>query len=180
MRIGRSNVGVKLWKSPAVSAMVGDALTLKVYRYLLRLRGKKSGRLDPTIRWIADNIYHSRNAVAAAQRLKEHGFLDWIRRCQPIEGALPDEQQTEEIANATSCACPQALSSGVRRMLRKPSAFVRAVAEKLARQKKLHTGTIDEVIAEVANPSRGLSSRGCALLLILQIRRAVRQKPCKD
>ncbi len=128
------------------------AIALKVYRYLLRLRGKKSGRLDPTIRWIADNIYHSRSAVAAAlQRLKEHGFLDWIRRCQPIEGALPDEQQTEQIANAYILRLPASAKERVRRMLRKPSEFVRAVAEKLARQKKLDTSTVDEVIAEVAS-----------------------------
>lgn len=125
------------------------AIALKVYRYLLRLRGKKSGRLDPTIRWIADNVYHSRSAVAAAlQRLKEHGF----RRCQPIEGALPDEQQTEQIANAYVLRLPASAKERVRRMLRKPSEFVRAVAEKLARQKKLDTSTVDEVIAEVASP----------------------------
>jgi len=40
----------------------------------------------------------------------------------------------------------------VRRMLRKPSEFVRAVAEKLARQKKLDTATVDDVIAEVQIP----------------------------
>lgn len=37
-------------------------------------------------------------------------------------------------------------------MLRRPSEFVRAVAEKLARQKKLDIGTVDDVIAEVQNP----------------------------
>ena len=37
-------------------------------------------------------------------------------------------------------------------MLRKPSEFVRAVAEKLARQKKLDTATVDDVIAEVQSP----------------------------
>jgi DNA-binding Lrp family transcriptional regulator len=129
------------------------AIGLKVYRYLLRLRGKKDGRLDPTIRWIADQVHHSRSAVAEAlKRLKEHGFLDWIRRCQPIEDAEPDEQQTEQIANAYILPLPASASERVRRMLRRPSEFVRAVAEKLARQRKLDTSTVDEVIAEVQDP----------------------------
>lgn len=129
------------------------AIGLKVYRYLMRLRGKKNGRLDPTIRWIADQIHHSRSAVAAAlKRLKDHGFLDWIRRCQPIEGAEPDEQQTEQIANAYILPLPASASERVRRMLRRPSEFVRAVAEKLARERKLTTSTVDEVIAEVKDP----------------------------
>ncbi|WP_240663670.1 hypothetical protein [Sphingomonas sp. UV9] len=37
-------------------------------------------------------------------------------------------------------------------MLRKPSEFVRAVAEKLARQKTLDAATVDDVIAEVQSP----------------------------
>lgn len=129
------------------------AIGLEVYRYLLRLRGKKNGRLDPTIRWIADAICRSRSAVAAAlARLKEHGFLDWIRRCQPIENAEPDEQQTEQIANAYILHVPATAKERVRRMLRGPTEFVRAVAEKLARQRKLETSTVDEVIAEAGNP----------------------------
>ncbi|WP_267382630.1 replication protein A [Sphingomonas sp. GC_Shp_6] len=130
------------------------AIGLKVYRYLMRLRGKKSGRLDPTIRWIADQVHHSRSAVAAAlKRLKEHGFLDWIRRCQPVEGAQPDEQQTEQIANAYVLPLPASAAERVRRMLRRPSEFVRAVAERLARQRKLETSTVDEVIGEVQDPA---------------------------
>lgn len=126
---------------------------LEVYRYLMRLRNKKSGRLDPTIRWIADAISRSRSAVAAAlARLKEHGFIDWIRRCQPIEDAKPDEQQTEQIANAYILQTPASAKERVRRMLRKPTEFVRAVADKLARQRKLDTSTVEEVIAETGSP----------------------------
>lgn len=129
------------------------AIGLKVYRYLLRLRGKKNGRLDPTIRWVADHVHHARSAVAAAmKRLKDHGFLDWIRRCQPIEDAQPDEQQTEQIANAYILPLPATASERVRRMLRRPSEFVRAVAEKLARQRKLDTSTVEEIIGEVQDP----------------------------
>jgi hypothetical protein len=123
---------------------------LDVLRCLLRLRGRKDGRLDPTYQWIADKIHRSRSAVVeAVTRLKDCGFLDWIRRCVPIEDALPDEQQSEQISNAFILLQPPSVRECVRRMLRKPSEFVRAVAEKMARQKKLDTATVDDVIAEV-------------------------------
>ncbi|HXH16356.1 MAG TPA: hypothetical protein VNJ10_09515 [Sphingomonas sp.] len=147
-------------------------------RCLLRLRGRKDGRLDPTYQWIADKIHRSRSAVGEAlDRLKACGFLDWIRRCVPIENAEPDEQQSEQISNAFILLQPPTVRECVRRMLRKPSEFVRAVAEKLARQKKLDTATVDDVIAEVQSPEP--SSPASALLLIVQIRRAVTQRPCK-
>ena len=38
--------------------------------------------------------------VDAVARLKACGFLDWIRRCVPIENAEPDVQQSEQISNA--------------------------------------------------------------------------------
>jgi len=126
---------------------------LDVLRCLLRLRGRKDGRLDPTYQWIADKIHKSRSAVVeAVARLKACGFLDWIRRCVPIKDALPDEQQSEQISNAFILLQPPSVRECVRRMLRKPSEFVRAVAEKLARQKKLDTATVDDVIAEVQSP----------------------------
>jgi len=126
------------------------AIGLKVYRYLMRLRGKKNGRLDPTIRFIADQVRHSRSAVAAAlKRLKNAGFLGWIRRCQPIENAEPDEQQTEQIANAYIITTPATAKERVRRMLRRPSEFVRAIADKVLRQRKLDTTEVVDIIAEV-------------------------------
>jgi len=134
---------------------------LDVLRCLLRLRGRKDGRLDPTYQWIADKIHRSRSAVVAAvARLKACGFLGWIRRCVPIEGAQPDEQQSEQISNAFILLQPPTVRECVRRMLRKPSEFARAVAEKLARQKKLNAATVDDVIAEIQSPElRAILSR---------------------
>ena len=128
------------------------AIGLEILRLMLRMRGRKTGRLDLSYQQIADKIHRSRSAVGdALDRLKKCGFLDWIRRCQPIEDALPDEQQTEQIPNAYILLQPPTVRECVRRMLRRPSEFVRAVAEKLARQKKIDTATVDDVIAEVQN-----------------------------
>ena len=61
------------------------SIGLDVLRCLLRLRGRKDGRLDPTYQWIADKMHKSRSAVVeAVARLKVCDFLDWIRRCVPI------------------------------------------------------------------------------------------------
>jgi hypothetical protein len=129
------------------------AVALEVLRCLLRMRGRKTGRLDLSYQQIADKIRRSRSAVGAAlDRLKKCGFVDWIRRCQPIEDAEPDEQQTEQIPNAYILVQPPTVRECVRRMLRRPNEFVRAVAEKLARQKKIDTATVDDVIAEVQSP----------------------------
>jgi hypothetical protein len=111
------------------------------------------GRPDPTYQWTADRIHRSRSAVGeVTERLKACGFLDWIRRCVPIEDALPDEQQSEQILNAFILLQPPMVRECVRRLLRRPSEFVCAVAEKLARQKMLDTATVDDVIAEVQSP----------------------------
>ncbi len=70
----------------------------------------------------------------------------------PIEDALPDEKQSERISNAFILLQPHTVRECVRRMLRKPSGCGRAVAEKLARRRKLDTATVDDVIAEVQRP----------------------------
>lgn len=103
------------------------SIGLYVLRCLLRLHGRKNGRLDPTHQWIADKTHKSRSAVVeAVSRLKACGVLDWIRRCVPIEDAQPDEQQSKQISNAFILLQPPTVRECARRMLRKPSEFVRA------------------------------------------------------
>ncbi len=130
------------------------AIGLKVLRFMFRRRGKKTGRLDMSIGYIAAEIHHARSAVAAAlKRLKEAGFLDWIRRCVPIENAEPDEQQVEQIPNAYFITTPATAKERVRRMLRRPSEFVRAIADNVLRQRKLDTTGVVSIIAEVKDPA---------------------------
>ncbi len=83
-------------------------VALDVLRYLLRIIDFKSGRLDPAILTIANRIGRSPAAVVAAlQRLKRHGFLDWLRRYEPTqnEGRGPQVRQT---SNAYRLALPAA------------------------------------------------------------------------
>ena len=73
---------------------------LEVLRELYRIVDFKTGRLEPAIATICERIRRSRTAVVAAMaRLKEHGFLDWVRRSEPVDnpGAGP---QVRQITNA--------------------------------------------------------------------------------
>jgi hypothetical protein len=73
---------------------------IEVLEYLLYSADWKTGALEPAIAYICERIRRSRAAVVEAlARLKEHGFLDWIRRTEPTDnvGAGP---QVRQISNA--------------------------------------------------------------------------------
>ncbi len=75
-------------------------IALEVLRELFRLVDYKTGRLEPAIETLQRATRRSRAAVVAAlRRLKDHGFLTWIRRTEPTdnEGAGP---QVRQITNA--------------------------------------------------------------------------------
>jgi hypothetical protein len=72
-------------------------VALDVLRQLLRLIDYRTGQLDPSINGLAARIGRSAAAVVAAlARLRDHGFLDWLRRYEPTgnTGKGPRVQQT--------------------------------------------------------------------------------------
>lgn len=92
---------------------------LEVLRELYRIVDFKSGRLEPAIATICERIRRSRGAVVAAMaRLKEHGFLKWIRRTEPLDndGAGP---QVRQITNAYGFGLPERAAAWVKRKLGK-------------------------------------------------------------
>ena len=128
-------------------------IALEILRLFLRLRGRNGGRLDPTLAWIARELRRSRSAVAEAlARLRRFGFVEWMRRTRLLENPTPDGQYVEQISNAYFLTQPKSAAEAVRRMLRRPSEAIRAVARQLAGQKKLDTATVDELLAEVSDP----------------------------
>lgn len=148
-------------------------IALQVYRRLLRLRGRKTGRLDPTYAWLAAELNRSRSAVFRAMtRLKEHGFLDWLRRTQPVEDPEPDGQYVEQISNAYVLELRGVAAELVRRITRRPSEKLRRVIEEKRRALReampieaLLAAVVDdelrsvlksfnEVLLESANPPR--------------------------
>lgn len=79
---------------------------LQVLRELLRFIDFKTGRLDPAIDTLATRIRRARaTVVAALKRLRDSGFLDWIRRYEPTyaEGFAP---QVRQISNAYRLSLP--------------------------------------------------------------------------
>ncbi len=73
-------------------------VALEILELFTRLvvQGKR-GQLDPSYETIMRMCHRSRDAVAAAlKNLRDHGFLDWLRRYVPTDrpGAGPQVQQT--------------------------------------------------------------------------------------
>ncbi|HET9335696.1 MAG TPA: hypothetical protein VFO12_04725 [Sphingomicrobium sp.] len=95
---------------------LGD-IGLLVLEALYDLVDFKTGRLDPAIDTIAARICKARSAVVRAlARLREHGFIKWIRRSEPIEneGAGP---QVRQISNAYGFGMPAEAAAWVERSL---------------------------------------------------------------
>ncbi len=60
-------------------------IALEVLALFANLVNFKSGRLDPSLDYITDKLCRSRDAVVRALKsLRDHGFLDWLRRFEPV------------------------------------------------------------------------------------------------
>lgn len=72
-------------------------VALQVLALLANKINRKTGQLDPSIDYLMGKLHRSRDAIVRALKaLREHGFLDWLRRYVPtgIEGNGPKVQQT--------------------------------------------------------------------------------------
>lgn len=72
-------------------------VALEILDLFANLVDFRSGRLDPSLDFIMAKLRRSRDAVTRALRaLRDHGFLDWLRRFVPTgnEGRGPQVQQT--------------------------------------------------------------------------------------
>ncbi|SDA21467.1 hypothetical protein SAMN03159340_01447 [Sphingomonas sp. NFR15] len=126
---------------------------LKVLRFLLRLRGRADGRLDPSIQWLADQIHHSRSAVAAAlQRLKEQGFLDWVRRTQIVEDPERPDQYVEQISNAYFLTLPGRARDIIRKVMRRPTSPEERATNDRRRQKCQSAEEVEASVARIKDP----------------------------
>lgn len=137
-------------------------VALKVYRAMLRLRSRKTGRLDPTYGQLADRLTLSRSAVfRAVQRLKQHGFLDWVRRTRPVDDPEPDGQYNEQISNAYILELRGAAAALVGMILRRPTEKMRQIADAKRRKAESDALSDEEFVASVADPElRSIIARG--------------------
>ncbi|HWK67541.1 MAG TPA: hypothetical protein VNS34_21645 [Rhizobiaceae bacterium] len=76
-----------------------------------------TGRLEPAIQTIADELGRSYSAVhQALVDLRRRGFLQWERRARPIEDPVPGGQLVEQIPNAYVLLIPPELRDYVRKL----------------------------------------------------------------
>jgi hypothetical protein len=146
----------RVTRGPGKRNGAAGQIALEVYRFLLRLRDRRTGRLDPSLAWIAAQINRARSAVARAlMRLRDLKFLEWQRRTQPVEDPEPGGQYTMQISNAYILKLDGDAAELVARILRKPTEIVRRVRLALDRQRRneetarLSTG---ELIEQVSDP----------------------------
>ena len=90
-------------------------VALEVLRLLLfRYHCRKTGRLDPSLETLARAAGHSIAGVhAALKRLRQHGFLAWLRRYRPTDGEGLRGPQVEQASNAYQLLVPRKLQRGV-------------------------------------------------------------------
>ena len=94
---------------------------LEVLRQLYRIVDYRSGRCEPSIDTLMRALRRSRDAVVKAlARLRQHGFLNWIRRTEPTgieDGSGP---RVRQIPNAYWFSLPRTAAAMVARLLRAP------------------------------------------------------------
>jgi len=80
---------------------------LEVLRALYRTVCHRSGRLEPSIDYLMAKLRRSRDAIVRALKaLRDHGFLDWIRRTEPIPEAEGAGPRIRQISNAYRLCIP--------------------------------------------------------------------------
>ncbi|MDX3908441.1 MAG: hypothetical protein QHC67_01285 [Sphingobium sp.] len=132
--------------------LVGD-VEMETYRYMLRRRGKLDGRLDMAIDTIAKDIRRARSAVIEAlKRLKELGFVDWLRRTAPVEDPEPGGQYVQQITNAYFLTLPPKAAELLRRIFRRPTEASRAATRQRAVQAEFEAMTPEDQAAQFTDP----------------------------
>jgi len=107
-------------KEPGARNGVLGEIGLEVLRFMFDTVNYATGRLEPAIATIAESIGRSYSAVHEALcRLRQQGFLHWMRRSRPIVGAEPGGPQVEQIPNAYGLLVPVEMKNWLGLLLRK-------------------------------------------------------------
>lgn len=93
---------------------------LEVLAYLYETVDFLSGRLEPAIATIADEIGRAYSAVHDALcRLRREGFLHWMRRSRPVKHPVPGGPQVEQIQNAYALLVPEPMKEWMKSLFRR-------------------------------------------------------------
>jgi hypothetical protein len=129
---------------------IGD-VGIRLLRELYRIVDFKTGRLEPAIDTLCRRINRARATVVKyLAKLKEHGFLDWVRRSEPIEDADGAGPRVRQITNAYGFSLPAAATAWVKKILGNgptpDCALARREADRMEMEAMLGTVTNDEFI----------------------------------
>ena len=106
-------------KTPGSENGVIGHVGLEVLQYMFSIVDYATGRLEPAIATIAEAIGRSYSAThRALVRLREAGFLRWMRRSEPIKDPEPDGPRIKQISNAYALLVPEAMRNWLSRLLR--------------------------------------------------------------
>ncbi|PXW50111.1 helix-turn-helix domain-containing protein [Chelatococcus asaccharovorans] len=84
------------------------AVAIEILRLFQNVVDFRTGRLDPSIDYLMDRLQRSRGAIVAALKaLRDHGFLDWLRRYVPTGGQGARGPQVQQTSNAYRLTLPQ-------------------------------------------------------------------------
>lgn len=80
---------------------------LEVLELLANLVSFRSGRLEPAITYLMGRLRRSKDAVVRAlAALREHGFLDWLRRHEKVELVEGPGPRVRQVSNAYRLCLP--------------------------------------------------------------------------
>jgi len=115
---------------------------IEVLTALMSVVHWNNGRLDPSIDWIAARIRRARSAVIRAlKRLKDEGFLDWLRRSETIDDAEGAGPRVRQISNAYR--------------IEVPASWAKRIAQRIAQwrlRKRNAPGATGSTVREIEDP----------------------------
>ena len=82
-------------------------VALEVLELLANMVSHRTGRLDPSILTLMAKLKRSKDAVVRALKaLREHGFLDWLRRHEVVELVEGPGPRVRQVSNAYRLSLP--------------------------------------------------------------------------
>lgn len=82
-------------------------VALEALELLSNLVSYRSGRLEPSLRYLMQRLRRSKDAVVRAlAALREHGFLDWLRRHERVELVEGPGPRVRQVSNAYRMLLP--------------------------------------------------------------------------
>ncbi len=83
-------------------------VALEILRLFRNVVDFRTGRLDPSLDYLMAKLRRSRAAIVAALKaLRDHGFLDWLRRYVPTGEQGVRGPQVQQTSNAYRLSLPQ-------------------------------------------------------------------------